>query len=450
MKLERRAYESRAVASIREALTEHRRVVAVGPTGCGKTVIASMLIRQERTWRVLFLAHTFEIVDQAHARLADHGITAGVLMATDERLHGDARVDASARVQVGSVQTVVRRGGPECVDLIVFDEAHRTMANSYQQIAAKYPNAMVLGLTATPIRMDGKGLGDFYEHMVIIAKPSELQAAGYLAKPRVFAASEKDLAELRSRTKGEIKSGGDYSGEALARIVAGKVLLGNVVNETIRLAPKVPKVAFAGSVEHSKALTKRFRQRGVHAEHLDGETHPTERRMILDGLRSGTIEVVCNVDVLSEGWDLPALGAVVLARPTRSEARLLQMTGRCQRPWKGERPLILDHGNSVIDLRCALPGTDREWSLYDSKPHRDGLPIFKRCDDCGEAIAAGCTECPECGAEQPRTEKQEREEREVKLVELEASRLRARFEKVAMEKGAPDGWVDRRLAEMTT
>jgi DNA repair protein RadD len=451
MKLERRAYETRAVENIIAALIKNSRVLAVGPTGCGKTVIASMVIKRMRSSRVLFVAHKYELIDQARERLAAHGITAGVIMAQDERLHGNERTDHDARVQVASVQTVSRRGGPDRVDLIVFDEAHRAMAASYQQVASAYPNARVLGLTATPCRMDGKGLGDFFQEMVSIAKPSELYEAGYLARPRVFVAPAEVVVELTKRTKGEVMSDGDYSGKALARIVDSGTLVGKVVSEAIRLAPNVPKVVFAGSVKHSQALAAKFKRRGIKADHLDGDTEPAERERILSDLRSGNIEVVCNVDVLTEGWDLPSLGAVILARPTRSITKLLQMTGRVQRPHKGRQPVVIDHGNCCIALGVD-PREDIPWSLDGAESSdRPGDEVVKSCADCLAVIPGGCTECPSCGSDQPKTRRQERDEMDAKLVELEASRLaemRARVERVAQAKNAPIGWVDKVIAEM--
>src|SRR5574338_68606 len=219
MKLEQRTYETRAVAEIGEALARHRRVVAVGPTGCGKTVVAAMLIKQNKPLRALFVAHKYELVNQAHGQLAAQGIAAGVIMAQDEALHGTERVDPSARVQVASIQTAARRGGPDRVDLIIVDEADRIMSASYQDLIAAYPNALVLGLTATPERMDGKSLGDFFQHMVTIATQSELYEAGHLARPAVYVAPEEATVELTKRLKGAAKSRGDYTPKALARIV---------------------------------------------------------------------------------------------------------------------------------------------------------------------------------------------------------------------------------------
>ena len=449
MKFERRGYETRAVADIRIALAHHRRVVAVGPTGCGKTVVAALLIKQLPKLSVLFVAHKYELVDQAHGRLADHGIRAGVIMAHDEAVHGTDRVDPSARVQVASIQTVIRRGGPKRVDLIIVDEAHRIIADSYQDLIACHPNAMVLGLTATPQRMDGKPLGDFFHHMVTIARPSELYKAGYLAQPDIWAAPKDATAELVERARGAKIGKGDYTPKSVAKIVNSKTLIGKVVSEAIRLAPGVAKVVFAGSVEHSMQLRDRFRHAGIQAAHLDANTDPHERALMLSDLRSGAIEVVCNFGVLTEGWDLPELGAVIIARPTRSKTLLFQMAGRVQRPYRGLKPVILDHGNCCIALGID-PRDDYPWNL-EGADRGGGESIVKSCAECLAIIPGGCTVCPSCGAEQPKTDRQEAEEIEAKLVELERGRmaaLRERVEAMAREKGAPKGWVQKVMREM--
>jgi DNA repair protein RadD len=154
---------------------------------------------------------------------------------------------------------------------------------------------------------------------------------------------------------------------------------------------------------------------------------------------------------LTEGWDLPCLGAVILARPTKSIIKLLQMTGRVQRPYKGRVPIILDHGNSCISLQV-MPGEDIEWSLT-GKETRGGSsgPIVKSCAECLVAIPGGCAECPACGALQPKTKHEERKEMEAKLVEVSAARMseiRARIDSVAREKNAPPGWTDRVMLEL--
>ena len=447
MSTERRDYQEQAVRRLRCQLKK-RRVIAVSPTGSGKTVVAAKLVKAERKWRVLFLAHTHEIVDQAYDKLREAGVRAGIVMATDERLHGNARVDPKARVQVASVQTVDRRGVPDC-DLIVFDEAHRTMADMYQRIAAARPKAMVLGLTATPCRLDGQGLGGFYAEMYEVAKPSELQSQGHLAKPRVYTAPPDALAEIIRGLSEAVVSDGDFTASSAGRAVDRSVLIGHVVKEAMRLCPGAPKLVFACNVAHSKRLAARFRRAGVKAEHIDASTPADERVRILAALRSGEIEVICNVDILGEGWDMPALGAVIVARPTRSIARFLQMAGRCTRPYKGRVPLVIDHGANVQRLGI-IPGMDIAWSL-DGAPKRGGDPVVKVCKECLACIPAGCIECPHCGAETPieKTKRQMLEDERILLVEVKEEQMRQLRETcavVAAGKPVVAEWLVKALA----
>jgi DNA repair protein RadD len=450
-KFERRPYQTRAEQAIVKSLHASKRVVAVGPTGSGKTVIAAEVIKRDfPSARVLWLAHRYELVNQAYQALTGMGVQAGVLMAQDEKLH--RRADSTARVQVASVQTVAARGVPDGIGLVVFDEAHRVMADSYQGVAALMPKAKVLGLTATPVRNDGRGLGEFFRDMVIIAKPSELYQGGYLARADTYEAPPEVLAEMAGRMRGVKSAGGDYSQSGIARAMDTRTLIGRVVSESMRLAPGVPKVVFASGVAHSKRLAGQFARRGVRAEHLDAETQPEERERVLSQLADGTVEVVCNVDVLTEGWDLPSLGAVALARPTKSIGRYLQMVGRVQRPYKGRVPLVIDHANNARRLKL-WPHHDVSWSLADGAERSgEGEAVTKFCVGCLVAIPAGCLECPSCGAEQESKKKiQELREKQARLENMERLRreeITARVTKVAKAKGAPMEWVRRVVEEM--
>lgn len=425
-------------------------MLAVGPPGCGKTVIASQIIQAEPRWRVLFVVHRYELADQAYKTLLAMGVHVGIVMAQDEALHGSKRLDASARVQVASVQTLAHRreAEPLMIDLIVFDEAHRVMAKSYRTIANAHAEARVLGLTATPERTDGQGLGDFFGDMFVIAQPSKLQEAKYLASPRWFGARADIVAKLTDRLRGARVSSGDYCPDDLARAVDSKMLIGEVVSEALRIAPGVSKAVFAGSVRHSRQLAARFRQAGITSAHLDGETPSKERTAMLSALGGGEIEALCNYDVLAEGWDLPHLGAVVLARPFRSRTKYLQVIGRGMRWRQGPRPVVIDHGNNAP--RFGLwPGDDLEWSLAGT-PRRLGEPLWKQCQGCLERIPLAATVCTTCGFECPIDRvAREREEAEVRLEEAtraEYLAIRGRVVAMAKQKNAPPGWVDKVMA----
>jgi len=447
MKIEKRSYEERAVRAIGDELAEHRRVLAVAPTGAGKTVMASLLVQRVKRWRkVLWLAHRYELVDQAYQTLKALGLDVGIVMAQEELLHGAERANSKARVQVASIQTVSARGAPNGVDLIIVDEAHRIMADSYQRIAETVPEAQILGLTATPCRLDGRGLGVFFAHMHIAAKPSDLYEQGYLARPRTFGAPADVIVELNQRLKGIRLAHGDYLPGMLGRAVSTSKLVGSVVDESMRIAPNVPKVVFASGILHSERLAEAFGKNGIRAAHLDAMTEPERRKRLLDGLGTGAVEVLCNVDVLTEGWDLPALGAVILARPTKSLGRFLQMTGRVQRPYEGKAPIIIDHGNNWLRFQV-LTDEDIAWNLEAGYEAREGEALYKACPWCNAGIPAGCTVCPACSAELPILKvRRERDEVDAQLVEITQARLvqfRARIDAMAKKKNAPEGWAER-------
>lgn len=440
-----RGYEKRAVRVLPGLLTAKRRVVLVGPTGSGKTVVGAHVMLEMRGKRVLWLAHRWELIDQARNQL----IAAGIPEESIRVFSGTEKSgDDDAWITVASVDMFHRHEVPPA-NLIVVDEAHRTIARSYRKILDARPRAMVLGLTATPWRLDGKGLGDVYAHLHVMAGPTELIVDGHIAQPRTYGIPK---AKAREIVRGIKSAAGDYQVGELGRAMMRRKLMGDVVSETARLAPGAPTIVFAVNREHGKALAIRFHRSGRRTAYLDGETPNGERERILDGLRSGAIEVVVNVDVLSEGFDCPPVKCIALARPTKSLTRFLQQVGRASRPYKGKKPVILDHAGNC--WRFGLPEAEREWSL-DDEERGGGDPPMRHCDACGTMNALAATECVECGAALPMTEREqsEIEEEEVKLrriraLEKEKAAARKRIEKIAKEKKAPTGWADKVLAAM--
>lgn len=453
--IEHRPYEAKAVRELRIELPAYKHVLAVAPTGAGKTVVATLLIGVEKRWRrVLWLAHRAELIEQARQSLLGLGIPCGVRCAAYEQRHPE-HVDQDARVQVGSVQTVIRREVFD-VDLIVIDEAHRAMADTYQRIAKLRPRAEILGLTATPVRMDGRDLGDFFHSMTIIAKPSDLYADNYLAQPITYAAPPETREILSQELRSVPTVQGDFQAKALGRAVNTRALVGNVVSETQRLAPGVPKVVFASTIEHSRQIVARFAEAGICALHIDGETSPEDRARALQDLACGQLEVISNVDVLSEGWDCPALGAVVIARPTKSLVRFMQMIGRVQRPGITAHKLILDHGGNAERLRH-FPGEDVEWVLARGSTKVVGRTHVRTCIQCHAILSEGVDVCPQCGAAQPKSERRMLEEREAELVELDRERIerlradvRQRVTSVAKRVNAPANWIERVVDELVS
>jgi DNA repair protein RadD len=375
------------VRRIRAALKSHRSVLCVGATGCGKTVVAAHLIRAavKDGLRVLFLAHRQELVAQAFHRLHERGVeSAGIIMAGFPE-------DRAQPVQVASVQTLTRRDMPPA-DLVIVDEAHHGKARTYLEILAHYPKAKVLGLTATPVRGDGKPLGDLFEVMVQAPPPSELIALGFLASPRCYSWKSPDLQDVKV-------AHGDYEQAELGRRMSDPVLIGDAVAHWQKFARHLPTVCYAVNVAHAEALTARFAAAGARVALLTGTTRKDLRTEMLDALQSGGLDLIVNVGVLTEGWDAPKVRCVIVMRPTLSEGLHLQMVGRIMRP--GVRPIVLDHALNVPMF--GTPDVDRKWVISEARcakgKHGSRQTETKTCPECDSECSKGTRICSGCDHE---------------------------------------------------
>lgn len=388
----------------------HERPVLVSPTGSGKTYAASQLVHRLAR-PTLWLAHRRELVQQAAGQLAALGLRCGILQAGFQEKRW-------LPVQVGSVQTLARRELPPA-ELIVVDECHHAVGESYRKLLAAYPSAYVLGLTATPFRLDGRGLGSVFRTLIVAATTRELCDDGTLVAPSVFAPPGPTMQGVKI-------TAGDYNLEQAAQRMDTKKLTGNIVTTWLKragphthdgasgpahgglwagLESDAPAggrrtVVFAINVAHSQHITERFVEAGVRAEHLDGTVPAIARAAILRRLRTGETTVLSNCMVLTEGWDLPALEVAVIARPTASLNLHLQMLGRIMRAAHGKAgALVLDHAGN--HGRHGAVTDDIEYSLEDQRgatvKKKDGEAPTRTCPSCYLVCPAGCHECPECG-----------------------------------------------------
>jgi DNA repair protein RadD len=422
-----RPYQAKALDELSAHMAAGtRRLLLVASTGAGKTVCAAdMIVRAiARRRRTLFAAHRRELIKQAFCKLVRSGVDPsqiGVIMPgvgyprTDgqQPLGGfDALSDRdlfdqfaarrpNALVTVASIQTLNRRElGSLVFQFIVIDEAHRSRAASYEKLVKRYPDAYVVGLTATPIRTDGKGLGDGdngYQKLVVVAQYRELVAQGFLVEPTVWTVPKgqlPDLSELRKKSKAA-----DFNLSELQNVVDQPELVGDIVQHWCDHGNNAPTFVFASGVEHSRHITQRFLDVGIPAAHLDGETPNEERDQILADLSTGVIKVVSNCDVVVEGTDVPAVKTIVLARPTKSLRVYLQMVGRGSRPHDSGKPfVILDHAGSALEH--GLPQDDREWELTKTRKRKGTAAApSKACEQCWAVVAPACRVCPECGFE---------------------------------------------------
>lgn len=394
-----RPFQDQAIADLRYLYTQGcRRALLVAPTGAGKTVIAARIIQNacDKGANVLFLAHRRELVNQCGNKLERFGVDHGIIMSGEW-------LQMAFEVQVASIDTLRARAmnadrmpWPRA-DIIVIDEAHRSLAPTYLKIIAQYPKAMVLGLTATPIRSDGKGLGHVYEGMAKCPSVAELTRMGYLVPATHFVPTLPDLTGIPIR-------GGDYDPKELEAALDHRQLVGDIVNHWCRLASDRPTVVFASGVKHSMHLRDEFKRYTDRVAHLDGETPLTTRREIIRDLERGYLQVVCNYGVMTEGFDEPKLSACILARATKNLGLYLQMAGRTLRPSPGKVDTrIIDHGGNWYEHGNVHD--EHSWVLEEGKALEDDNKERQRNLDekkpitCVECACSYTNQlaCPNCG-----------------------------------------------------
>lgn len=439
-----RPYHRKPITELPKLLAKHKRVMAVGPTGSGKTVVGAQVVRKT-TKRVLWLAHRFELLRQAYDQLIAAGIPAqdvGILSGTLKR-------NVKARILVASVDMFRNTPVPN-VGIIVVDEAHHVTAASYRDIIDARPKAWVLGLTATPQRLDGEPLGDVFKHLFVMSEAVDLIAQNFLLKSVVYGIPRD---KARALVKGANGGGKDYSATKLDKAMRRRPLMADIVKERERLAPGERTIVYACTREHGRDICARFKRAKVPSAYVDALTPSKEREAILAKLASGEILVVVNVGVLTEGFDCPPVSCIIVARPTKSLTLWRQMCGRGARFQEGKRYLVLDHAGNI--WRHGFPDDHVEWSLDGrAKGLGGGEPPFKVCcaEDCGHIMPAACRECPECGAEQPVAERELAEQRAelVRIQALENQKREAekRVRKVAKAKGVGDDWVRKVMGAM--
>jgi superfamily II DNA or RNA helicase len=349
-----RDYQQSLATEVFRAWGENnKRVMLQLPTGGGKTILFGALASEfiARGETVLVLAHREELVVQAADKV-------GRICSTDPGIiKAGYQPDYTRPLQVASVQSLVNRLSLlETVGLAIADEAHHSTADTYRKILEAYPDAYQLGVTATPIRLDGTGFRDLFDVLLTGPTVGELISKGYLSPFRLYA-------DPNPMTTSGVKTiSGDYSTSGLAAANDAIELSGNLINSYCQYAFGKRCVVFAVNVEHSIAIASRYNAAGIRAYHLDGTTPEGERREVLERFRRGEIQVLSNCQLFDEGLDIPALEVVQVAKPTKSLTRWLQMVGRSLRPDRDkEYAIILDHTkNWAIH---GLPTRMRTWTL---------------------------------------------------------------------------------------
>lgn len=449
-----RDYQTDARNAIYQSWQAGNRVVAaVLPTGSGKTVLFSDIIRRHRG-PCCAIAHRQELVTQISQALARDGVLhrivgppAVVRLAC--RLHtqelGRQFFDPQSPIAVAGVDTLIRRGDrlrawAETVTLWVQDECHHLLReNKWGRAVSLFPNARGLGVTATPMRADGRGLGRHADGVIddLIVGPGmrELITRGYLTDYRIFAPpSDIDLSGVR------VGDTGDYVRQGLRLAVQKSHIIGDVVTHYQRHARGRLGVTFATDVQTAEDITEQYISAGVPAATVHAKTPDTERVAVLERFRRREILQLVNVDIFGEGFDLPAIEAVSMARPTQSYGLYAQQFGRGLRPMDGKaHAVIIDHVGNV--MRHGLPDAPRTWTLdrRERRASSEGPARVKVCPSCTGVYERVYPACPYCGYAPVPARRDGPEWVDGDLTELDAATLaRMRGEVAAVDRDPED------------
>jgi DNA repair protein RadD len=388
-----RPFQETAIESLRDGVRRGiKGQLLVAPTGAGKTTIAAFLIESavSRGGRVLFMAHRRELISQPSKRLDDMGIDHGIIMGAHRRNK------PHLPVQIGSVQTLVNRDFSTPPSLVIIDEAHRARADTYKTVLEILGNPVVIGLTATPCRLDGRGLGgNLFQRIVECPQVADLTEMGFLVPAITFAGKKHNMSGYK-------KTGGDYNAEDVATEMNKPELIGDVVKEWMEKAAGRQTIAFASTIVHSHAIVDEFRRNGIPAEHVDAKTPVEIRDTLISRLASGEIKVISNVGIYDEGVDCPSVSCIIDASITASLVKYLQRRGRGLRPHPGKSDcIILDHAGNVYHPGHGLPNTKRVWELEIDKAKKKSVSpnyadLVKVCPKCSKVYDTSALTCT-CG-----------------------------------------------------
>ena len=381
-----RPYQQQLIDDTRFQLQLGRKkVLIVLPTGGGKTVCFSHIAESasKKGNRVCVLVHRAELLDQASRSMpVRHGLIAA-----------GRSMDLSHSVQIASVQTLARRLHQlpkDFFQLLIVDEAHHTTAGTWASVVEHFDSARLIGVTATPIRLDGRGLGEHYESMVVGPSAQWLTDNGFLSQAKV-------LAPPGIQTSGLKKRMGDFDMRQAEGLLQQGQAMGDCLTHYRQHLNGQTAIAFCCSVAHSQAVAGLFQANGVAAASIDGKMDVNRRRSLLASLGRGEIKVLTSCALIGEGVDVPSVGGCILLRPTSSVGLHLQMIGRCLRVSPGKtRAVILDHVGNTLRLGHHLE--DREWTLDgEQKAKREKCTSVKVCPKCFAAMSSQVSECEECG-----------------------------------------------------
>lgn len=408
-----RPYQRELVDKARNTIAQGARGVLVqSPPGSGKSVVIAEIAKLtiQNGGRVLFIVHRKELVEQITSTFKQHEIDMNKV-----------RIDTV-------IKTRNRLSTIKEPTLIITDETHHSRAKTYREIYDYFSNGWRLGFTATPWRMSGKGFEDIYDELVLGKSVQWLIDNDSLAPFEYYSVNLANLDKLKK------SSTGDYTKKSMDDAVT-KAIYGDAVEHYKQLANNQQAILYAHSVEASQGFAKAFKAQGINAAHADAKTPKRERERIMEDFRSGTIKVLCNVDLISEGFDVPDCNVVILLRPTASLVLHMQQSMRSMRYKPNKKAIIIDHVANYLEH--GLPTTEHEWSLKSWKKkgntnQKNTIPL-KECTNCFGVIESKETHCPLCGHEFE-VEASELEQVDTELEKVDETSFTANYEKIRLKR----------------
>ncbi len=374
------------MARVGEALRNHRRVLLESPTGSGKTLLASTMVQgaAAKGRRVLWLAHRTELIAQTSRTFETLGIEHGFMAA-------GMPLNRNQSVYIGSIGSIMSRlAGMQPFDLVIADEAHRSISKTWQTVLGVLDPRWIIGLSATPCRLDGRGLGENFDTIVHGEPVAALIQGGFLSPFKVYAPSTIDLTGVRT-------TAGDYNAADIAAASDKPVITGSAVEHYQRLTPGARAVVFCTAVAHAEHVAKAFNDAGIAARSIDGTMGKDDRGAIIGSFVRGDTLVLTSCDLVSEGFDVPGIECAISLRPTKSLSLWLQQVGRALRFVPGKTAIILDHAGNTE--RHGFPDEPREWTLDAKvKRKREAALSVKTCKRCF-TVYRPARVCPGCGLE---------------------------------------------------
>lgn len=425
-----RPYQEKAIQQTRQMiLAGKKKFVFCSPTGSGKTYTFSFLVKSaiEKGKRVLILTHRIELLTQAGGSLSNLGLDPVKIEA------GKKIAYFSQQLYTAMIETISRRMDKleyinfvQSLDLIIIDECHfGNFDKFFSQIDKK---TVVIGFTATPHREKNQlSLDKFYEGLIEVVSIPELVNDGYLSQPKHYGV-KMDLSSVAKR-------GNDYDADSLGSFMTESKVYEGVIQNYNTICPKTKAIAFCPNVKSSVKLCEELLESGLNAKHLDATMNKKDREKTLIWFKETPDAILCNVGILTTGFDEPTIETVILYRATKSLPLYLQMVGRGSRviPNVKDSFNILDFGNNYIEHD--FWDAERSWTLK-KKKKKDQAPPMKECKGCGALLFASVMVCPHCNYEFPKVEKTEKEKEVAYLQLLTKKQRMAKAEKSSLEEKA--------------